>query len=147
MTEAERKAELKDQSSKFVRQHRIVKRLVIKTNSFFTNISVDAKALKATEIELYAAFNDLCEIYDLICKTTADVVPASIDANFKKIEPDSSALLDKVYSKICKLIDSDLVSSRYDVNSDSFVTPAVAPAAQSEVVNILCEQVVLVCLH
>ena len=62
MTEAEREAAIKDQSSKFVRQHRVVKRLVSKLTNILISFSIDAKALEATSNEYVAEYNDFCEM-------------------------------------------------------------------------------------
>ena len=124
MTEAEREAALKDQSLKFMRQHRVVKRLVSKLNNLVTDFSIDAKALEATKNEYVAEFNDLSEMYDSLCEITNGAVPAAIKADFQKVESENSVLLHKVYVEKCKLVDSDSLSSRSDFDSVSSVAPA-----------------------
>ena len=123
MTEAEREAALKDQSLKFMRQHRVVKRLVSKLNNLVTDFSIDAKALEATKNEYVAEFNDLSEMYDSLCEITNGAVPAAIKADFQKVESENSVLLHKVYVEKCKLVDSDSLSSRSDFDSVSSVAP------------------------
>ena len=143
MTEAEREAALKDQSSKFMRQHRVVKRLVSKTNDFVTDLVLDSKALDASKRECNAAFYDLSEMFDLILEITDGSAPAAIKADFEKVESDCSALTKMIFSRVPKLADSDSLSIRSDSDSVSSVASAPASAAQSQVVDKLCEQVVL----
>ena len=142
-TITERKAAPKDLSSKFVRHHRVVKILVSKLTAILINFSIDAKALEATSNKYVAEFNDLLEMYDSIFKITVGAVPAAIKADFQKIEYENSLHLHKVYVKKSKLFDFDSLSSRSDSDSVFSVAPALAPAAQSQVVKKLCEQVVL----
>ena len=82
-------------------------------------------------------------MYDSVCEITSSAVPAAIKADFQKVESENSLLLHKVYVEKSKFIDSDSSSSRSDSDSVFSFAPALAPAAQSQVVNKLCEQVVL----
>ena len=99
MTEAELEAALKDQGSIFLRQHRVVKRLVIKTHDLVTDFVLDSKALDASKREYNAAVNDPGEIYDLILEITDDAAYAGIRADFEKVESDCSALTKMIFSR------------------------------------------------